>query len=81
MGTWTLIEALRRLADLPVLLRWVVLARVSGRLHELKGKREEGNDGRDDTTAGRAAAGGAVGANAGRTGRPGRGRDLAGGGA
>ena len=50
MGTWTLIEALRRLADLPVLLRWVVLARVSGRLHELKGKREEGNDGRDDTT-------------------------------
>ena len=46
MGTWTLIEALRRLADL---LRWVVLARMSARLHELKGKREEASDGRDTT--------------------------------
>ena len=45
-----LIEALRRLADLPLLLRVVVLARMQARLHELKGKREEASDGRDHTT-------------------------------
>ena len=43
MATWTLIETLRRLADLPVLLRWVVVAKMTARLRKLE---REGNDGR-----------------------------------
>ena len=43
MGTWVLIETLRRLADLPLLLRWVAVAKMTARLRKLE---REGNDGR-----------------------------------
>jgi len=41
MATVTLIEALRRLAGLPALLRWWVIVRVRARMQRLRG---EGND-------------------------------------